>query len=292
MERLLVFGGSGLVGSRFCERQQEAHQLVVPTHAQVDVTDEVSVRRAVRDTKPDRILYAAGFARMDAAEAQPDMAFRLNAEAPGWIAEEAAKLRVPVCYLSTNAVFSGTRSDRPSREEDEPDADSVYGKSKWAGEKTVRAASPENIVLRLISVYRAHFPPRLDFARKIAQALERGEHVDAIADDRFNPLFVDNAVEAIAAVLHHRASGVYHLGATDILSNEAFVRLIAQGVHADPALIRPVAFKEFRRSTPSTAPRGPYQAMDPSTFRAAFGDAILQTNEQGVRAFIAQRASL
>ncbi|MEN9558658.1 MAG: hypothetical protein RL141_1027 [Candidatus Parcubacteria bacterium] len=284
--RLLVLGGSGLVGSRFVALKDEAFEIHAPSHAACDVASETSVRTLIRDLRPHQVLYAAGFARMDAAEQDPSAAFRLNAESPTWVAEEAKKIGAPMMYLSTNAVFSGNGSKMLHTEQEAPDPISVYGKSKYAGEQAVMAASADNTVLRLISVYSADYAPRVDFARRIVADLRAGKPVMGIADDLFNPLFVDHAVAAIGAALAQRTPGVYHLGATDGISNAAFAQLIAEQLQADPHLVQPVSFEAFWSDRPTAAPRGPYMGLNTQAFRAAFGEQILTTNEQSVRAFI------
>lgn len=280
------------MGSSVVQRHRGAFAFAAPSRREADLTDEASVRRAVRETRPDQILYAAGFSRMNDAERERDSAFALNATAPGWIAEEAAVLGAPFHYLSTNAVFSGTSSGRPYREDDAPEPTSVYGQSKLAGEQAVRAASPRNSVLRLISVYSAAYPPREDFARRIASALRNGTPVEGISDDFFNPLFADRCADAIAAALQRRASGVYHLGATDVISNADFVRLVASELRADQGLVRPVAFAAFMAARPGMAPRGPNAALDVSAFRRTFGDDLLATNRQSVHEFVTQLSAV
>lgn len=284
-----MFGGCGLVGSRLLALNQETFAFTAPTHADLDVTDEAALRGIIRQLEPQQIVYATGFARMDAAESQPDEAILLNDTVPGWIAEEAGAGNIPFHYLSTNAVFSGEQPGMRT-EDEQPDPKSVYGKSKYDGERTVLSASSKNSVLRLISVYSAHHPARVDFARRIIAQLRNGESVQGITDMLFNPLFADCAARAIGAVLQAHGEGVYHLGATDEISNMDFTRLLARAAKLDESAITPVTYEAFRNSRVS-APYGPHQSLNTEKFRNAFGNDILMTNEQSVETFISRLTS-
>lgn len=290
--RLLVFGGTGMIGSRFVTLQRDAFDIIAPDRTAVDLLDEVVVRHAVHDVRPDAVLYTAGFSRMDAAEQDPAGAMQLNAEAPRWIAEAAAEQGIPVCYLSTDAVFSGRSIERAYREDDEPDPLSSYGKSKRAGELAILRASHVNVVVRLISAYSAAYQPRQDFARRMITDLRQGLSVEGITGTMFNPSFIDRIVPALAAMLRASASGVYHVGAIDGMSNDDFARLLAVAVHANPLLVTSVPFDAFWRQRPHAAPRGAFTWLDTAKFRHDFGESLLTTNEQSVKEFVAQLSSL
>ena len=121
---------------------------------------------------PDLIINPAAYTAVDKAEDEPELAMRINAEAPAVIARWAAEHGVPLIHFSTDYVYDGS-GDRPWREEDEPRPLGVYGKTKLAGENAVRAAGGAFLIFRTCWVYAARGK---NFMRTIARlALERKE---------------------------------------------------------------------------------------------------------------------
>ena len=96
---------------------------------------------------PDIIVNPAAYTAVDKAEDEPDLAMRVNAEAPGVIARWAAARGVPLIHFSTDYVFDGS-GERPWREDDQPRPLSVYGATKLAGENEVRAAGGTFLIVR------------------------------------------------------------------------------------------------------------------------------------------------
>src|SRR5690606_466621 len=108
---------------------------------QFDLANAATIRNAMEEERPDVVVSAAAYTAVDQAESEPDEAHRINAVGPGVLAEAAAQMDIPIIHLSTDYVFSGM-SPEPYSEEDQPDPQSVYGRTKLAGEAAVAAANP------------------------------------------------------------------------------------------------------------------------------------------------------
>jgi dTDP-4-dehydrorhamnose reductase len=146
---------------------------------------------------PDLIINPAAYTTVDRAEDEQDMAFRINAEAPGTIARWAADRGIPLIHFSTDYVFNGVGT-RPWREDDPANPSSVYGASKLAGEEAIRSAGGPHLIVRTSWVYAAH---GTNFLRTIARlARERRElHV---VDDQFGaPTSARLIADAVAGIL-------------------------------------------------------------------------------------------
>ncbi|MGH8903391.1 MAG: SDR family oxidoreductase, partial [Egibacteraceae bacterium] len=144
--RVLVTGAGGQLGHDLMTAF--AHDEVVGlTHADLDVTSEPAVVAAVRDRAPDLVVHAAAFTRVDACEAEPETAWRVNALGSWWVARACALAEAAMVYVSTDYVFDGT-ADRPYTEFDPVGPRSVYGRSKEAGEQLVREALAAHYVVR------------------------------------------------------------------------------------------------------------------------------------------------
>ena len=286
-DKILVLGGSGLVGSRVVDLLSDQFDLIAPGHDQLDVTNAMQVKDGVEEIKPTLILYAAGFTDVDLAEQKKEECLLLNVKAVEFFAAEAAKLNVPFYYLSTDYVFDGTKEDRPYTEEDAPNpVDSVYAKSKRNGELVALAGNSKNGVIRLIMPFSAVYKRKMDLPRLILDKLKKGAKVTGIVDQKVNPIFVDDLVWGMAKILQNRASGIYHLGATSFTTPNGFIRQLASKFNLPQNLVEDITFQKFSKTRKAKRPQNTW--LDTTKFRTQFGDGILHTIEQEISMFKSQ----
>lgn len=107
----------------------------------------MAVKPFLDDCRPDLIVNPAAFTAVDRAENEEELAFRVNAESPRRMADWAASHDVPLIHFSTDYVFDGSGKSA-WREDDVTAPLSVYGSSKLAGEKAVRAAGAPGLIVR------------------------------------------------------------------------------------------------------------------------------------------------
>ena len=282
--KILLFGGTGLVGSRFQELLKNEFEIIAPSHADVDLLNPGQIKQTISDLEPDQILYAAGYTNVDKAEEEEELTYNLNATAPQVVAESAKG--VPVIYLSTDYVFDGTKSDKPYTEEDKTNPLSTYAKSKTKGEGIILSADNKNSILRLIMPYSGVYTRKMDLARIIVSKLKNNEKILGVSDQKVNPIFVDHLVFAIAEVLKVKASGIYHLGATNFTSPMEFAKLLALEFNLDQDLIEQTTLEEFSKSRKATRPKDSW--LDTGKFITQFGNGILHSVEKGVKDFKSQ----
>ncbi len=282
--KILLFGGTGLVGSRFQELLQYELNIIAPSHTDVDLLDPDQIKQNVNDIKPDQILYAAGYTNVDKAEEEGELSYKLNSKAPEVISETVKG--IPVIYLSTDYVFDGKKSDNPYTEEDIPNPLSTYAKSKRKGEEIILSASPKNLVLRLIMPYSAVYTKKMDLARIILSKLKNNEKILGVSDQKVNPIFVDHLVFAIAEVLKVKALGIYHLGAISFTTPLEFSKLIAAEFNLSQNLIEQTTLEEFSKSRKAIRPKDSW--LDTRKFISEFGNGILHSVEEGIKDFKAQ----
>ena len=207
----------------------------------------------------------------------------MNAKTVDYICRECKILNIPVYYISTDAVFDGAGLEKPYKETDSVKPISIYGKSKLAGEKSVLKASPKNAVIRTVMIYSASFPHRKDFARSAYESLKNKIPFAGILDQVVNPTFVDDIVKAIFVLLENNAHGIYHVAATDNLTNFEFVKKIAQAFKLNEKYILKTTFEEFFKDR--NAPRAKYSVLDTNKFRKKFGESILKSTNKSISEF-------
>lgn len=280
--RILLFGGSGLVGSSIKQLLATKFQIIVPTRLQLDVTTKRQVEKILISLRPDYIIYSVGLTSVDQAEENPKLAYLLNNEAPTFLAEKASFLGIPLLYFSTDAVFDGTNDSHPYQEIDKPNPQSIYGKSKLLGEQNVLQNSNRNCVARIIMPYSFFPSNRENFVQIAIKALGKGEQFYGITDQIINPIYIGDLVNAIYLLITSGSSGIYHLAAKDYVTNYEFIKKIAKIFNFDEQLVKAISFEDFFKKK---APRGKFCWLDTTKFTKKFGKEILNSIDQGLKLF-------
>ncbi len=282
MLKVLVFGGSGLVGSRIKQLLGFKYQIIAPSHLQADVADKKAVEQIIKISKPDYIIYATGLSSVDEAAQYPKLAYLLNVQAPGFIARLAVSIGAPMLYFSTDAVFDGSKSNSPYFEDDRTHPLSEYGNSKLLGEQAVMEASERNCIARIIMVYSPGFTKRKRFVQIALETLKKGEKFYGVLDQVVNPIYVDDIVYSVDLLLESESNGIYHLGARDYVTNYEFIKKLAKEFNLNENLIKGISFEEFFRGKTL---RTQFCWLDTSKFRQKFGGKILHSVDEGIHLF-------
>ncbi len=150
--RILLTGPTGQIGSELRRALPALGEVIAVDRAQMDLTDPEGIRKMVRSIGPDLVVNAAGYTDVDRAEREEELAHRINATAPGILAQEASRLGAAIIHYSTDYVFNG-RATSPYTSKDETDPINAYGRTKLAGEKAVLGGNCAALILRTRWVY-------------------------------------------------------------------------------------------------------------------------------------------
>ncbi|MFY9655110.1 MAG: dTDP-4-dehydrorhamnose reductase [Methylocystis sp.] len=212
--RIVVTGVKGQVASSLLERAKARCDIVALGRPDLDLADRDSVLRALEAAQADAIVNAAAYTAVDKAEQEETLAFRVNAEGAAHVAEAAARIGAPLLQFSTDYVFDGALK-RPYVETDQTNPTGAYGRSKLEGDKRVRAAQPDSVVLRTAWVYS---PFGANFVRTMLRLGETREEVGVVADQLGNPSSALDIADALIALAERLVSdrsadlrGVFHM---------------------------------------------------------------------------------
>lgn len=269
--KILLVGANGQLG-RALQAVLNDHECVPLDRSRLDIVRLAAVREAVQAYRPDVVLNAAAYTRVDAAEHDATTAYRVNALGARNVALAAAALHIPVLHVSTDYVFDGT-STRPYHEFDRPNPRSVYGASKLAGEEAVRTLNPRHYIVRTAWLYHVWGE---NFPKTICALAQRSAEVHVVSDQYGSPTYAPHLAAAIAQLLPTEAYGTYHLAGYGGTSWFEFTRLLytCLGIRTS---VKPIATADFPR--PAERPR--YSVLttiqDPKI--------LLPPWEEGVRTF-------
>jgi len=287
---VLVLGGSGLVGSRFVQLTADRFELHAPSHSALDVLDDTALTAYLRARPAEVVLNLTACADVDRAEAERDDAcgavYRINAALPGRLAELCSETGAHLVQVSTDYVFDGRKDDSPYTEQDAPNPLSWYATTKHLGEQNVLATGAPASIVRIEMPYSSTGHRKMDFPRLCASRLRTGTEVVAVIDQRITPVFLDDAVEALARVIDRRVEGLMHVAAATWTTPFDFARAIATALDLDGALIREERFERFVTFRPAPRPR--HSWLDVGRFEEQIGRGVLRSVEESVQAWAAQ----
>ena len=221
MSRILITGKNGQVGYELERSLQGLGEIIALDRSQMDLADLDQVRDVIRRIKPTLIVNPAAYTAVDKAESEPELALRINGEAPGVMAEEAKKLGAAMIHYSTDYVFDGSK-EGPYVETDPTCPINVYGSSKLAGEQAIQAAGIPHLILRTSWVYSTHGKNFLLTMRRLAQEREElGIVSDQFGAPTWSRTIADTTAHIMAQSLAaadqqawwEERTGLYHLAA-------------------------------------------------------------------------------
>ena len=221
--KILLTGADGQVGwelQRSLALLGEVHAI---NRATLDLSDAAAIRRLMRELQPALVVNAAAYTAVDKAESEEALAFAINAEAPGVLAEEAARLGAGLVHYSTDYVFDGSKQGA-YLEDDPTNPLGVYGRSKLAGEQAVAAQLQNFLILRTSWVYA---PRGKNFALTMLKLAQERDHLRVVADQRGAPTPARLIADATAVIL--QKIGVTHLPAVSQWDQAGLYHLCSAG---------------------------------------------------------------
>jgi dTDP-4-dehydrorhamnose reductase len=287
--KIVLFGAGGQLGQTFLENGALAAlgEVTATTRdgatvsnlatVAVDLGDVTSIAALLDRLQPQVIVNTAAYTAVDRAEQEEALAHRINAVAPGAMAQWAATHGALLVHYSTDYVFDG-ESPTPYPV-DAPTAPlSAYGRSKLAGEQAVLAAGGQHLILRTAWVYAAHGK---NFLRTMLRLAGERDELRVVADQFGTPTTTALIATATLTALErwlaaatperHALEGVHHLVASGSTSWHGFASAIVERAHTLGLIERAprvtaISTNEF----PTPARRPPYSLLDNREFQATF----------------------
>ncbi|MBK5259965.1 MAG: dTDP-4-dehydrorhamnose reductase [Thermoanaerobaculia bacterium] len=208
MTRWLITGGAGMVGTDVRDELLDRNETVIaPGKDDLDITDEQTVRSAVRDAKPAVIVNCAAYTRVDDAETNEHLANAINGSAVEFLARAANDAGALLVQISTDFVFDGSKR-APYEVNDRIGPLSAYGRSKLLGEVAATHAK-EHLIVRTAWLFGTHGP---NFVEAIRNQVRKGTSpLRVVNDQRGRPTYTPHLANALIRLsLNPAARGIVH----------------------------------------------------------------------------------
>ncbi len=255
--KAILTGANGQLGRELTKRLSFT-ELLAPSSHELDITDINAVGSIIHTFKPDIVIHGAGYTKVDAAEQQIDLAWRINAVGTQNIALACRQVQADMVYISTDYVFDGTLG-RAYTEFDTVNPLSVYGKSKLAGEILARQATDRLYVLRTAWLYG----DGQNFVRTMVKLGEERDELQVVDDQYGSPTSTVDLAEAVLRIMETGRCGTYHVVNRGVTTWYRFAKKIFELTGNTRVKISPVTTAQFVRP----APRPAYSPLDTRLLR-------------------------
>jgi len=279
--KILLTGMNGQVGFELQRALAPLGEIVAVDQSDCDLADAAAIRRLVAATQPDIIVNPAAYTAVDKAESDTDRAQAINGIAPGVFGAEAARLGALVVHYSTDYVFGGSKAGFYT-EDDVPHPQSIYGKTKLAGEQALAASGARYLTFRTSWVFGAH---GANFAKTMLRLAAERSSLKVVADQFGAPTSAALIADVTAQIVGQYAQkcrlasadfpyGLYHLVAAGRTNWHEYAQAVVQAALAagKPLRLRPDDVQAITTAEyPLPAPRPANSCLDTTRLRNTFG---------------------
>ncbi|MBJ8006839.1 dTDP-4-dehydrorhamnose reductase [Bacillus cereus] len=252
--KVLVTGAKGQLGQDIVKLlEEQTWKVFAFGREELNITDEKQVNEKVLLIQPDIIIHTAAYTQVDQAESDEEAAFNVNAEGTKYLAQAAEKIGAKFCYVSTDYVFDGTKND-PYKTDDQTNPQTVYGKSKLAGEQYTQQYCSKYFIVRTSWVFGLYGN---NFVKTMIRLAEEKDELGVVSDQLGSPTYTTDLALFIIGLVKTSKYGIYHASNSGVCSWYEFAKEIFKQSKKN-IIVKPLSTKEF----PRPAQRPAYSVLD------------------------------
>ncbi len=261
-KNILVIGHTGRLGIDLMKKLSEKYAVQGVNSTNMNLAHREQIATGIEALRPDIVLHTAAVTDVDLCEENQELAYAINGQATSYIAQACRQTGSKMIYYSTDYVFDG-RKGSPYVESDEPNPETVYGKSKYEGEEAVRQFLDDYIIMRIALVYSSNGD---DFISSIikqgAGQLEeqKSDHsipLKVISDQVGDPTWSQEICRQTEAVLENINGETIHASSQGAVSRYELALEVFDYLEM-PVELNPVPSSEY----PRRAPRPKYSSLE------------------------------
>ncbi|MFF2480865.1 dTDP-4-dehydrorhamnose reductase [Paenibacillus sp. NPDC058071] len=276
--KIAVTGANGQLGKELAEWNTENLNIEIIGFGRdtLNVTDLENCRVVLAQHRPDVVIHCAAYTAVDQAESEADTAFLVNYSGTRNIAIATREIGAKLCYISTDYVFDG-KSSIPYNEYDLTNPQTVYGKSKLAGENSVQTLHDKFFIVRTSWVFGKYGN---NFVKTMIKLGSERDQISVVADQLGSPTYTYDLAQFLLELVQTEYYGIYHASNSEVCSWFDFANEIFQLSELNPQVI-PCTTEEF----PRPAPRPAFSVMDHTAIRI-HGLQTLRTWREALKHFM------
>ncbi len=234
MQKVLVFGSSGMLGNYFSKYLEEkGFEVERNDRAEggIDITDQEKVNAVIKQSKADFVVNCSAYTNVEKAEEERDIAFKVNADAPKYMSLACKDLNIPFIHVSTDYVFGENKEDGYTEDYQGFKPLNVYGESKLEGEKNVLESGAHVYLFRTSWLFG---PNATNFIEKISKYAKELPELKVVTDEVGCPTHVHDLSDAILSAIQGKIEeGIYHVCSRDTCSRYEFAKEILRMQNID-----------------------------------------------------------
>lgn len=243
---------------------RKSHQVITGDLPDFDITDQDGIRLRLKEINPDVVINCAAYTAVDKAEEEIDLAYAVNCGGAENLAKTCRQIDSRLIHISTDYVFDG-RANLPYLEDNQPNPQTVYGKSKLAGENVIKNNMDDYVIIRTSWLFGQYGS---NFVKTIIKLAKERANLNVVFDQIGTPTYTKDLSFAIKNILIKSVSGIYHFSNEGVCSWYDFAYEIIQHMNnmKMPVQVKqllPVLSTEF----PTSAVRPAYSILDKTKYK-------------------------
>ena len=265
MKNVLITGANGQLGNemRVLSTENPEYTYFFTDVAELDICNEQAVSDFVKANNIHVIVNCAAYTAVDNAEDNVELCTKLNADAVGYLAKAAEANGAEFIQISTDYVFDGT-AHIPYQETELTCPNSVYGKTKLAGEQNALSLCSRSMVIRTAWLYSTFGN---NFVKTMIRLGKERDTLGVIFDQIGTPTYARDLARAIfAAIRQGVVPGVYHFSNEGVCSWYDFTKAIHRLAGTTTCQVKPLHTSEY----PTKAMRPHYSVLDKTKIKETY----------------------
>lgn len=264
--KILVTGAKGMLGTDLIKVLEDKFDVVGVDVDDFDITDRTRVIESLAKINPDLVVHSAAYTNVDDCEEHRELAYRVNGDGAGYIAEACREVKAKMVFISTDFVFNGQKK-APYLETDQPAPLGVYGKSKLEGEKKVQQLLDNYLIVRTAWLFGKNGH---NFVKTIIKATEEREILRVVDDQVGSPTYTLDLAKAIRILIEKDLKGIFNVTNSGFCSWYEFACEIIKIAEIKKVKVITITSKELNRP----AERPSFSILDKAKFEQQTGAGI------------------